>query len=88
MTLIACQLLNGVSGNMPREERTRFIHLAARTALRDKIHLNEVSQRTADEVIDEIAQGLAAEWRGDDKEFWELGSPERQKKKTGENLRS
>ena len=88
MTLIACRLLDGSSGEELKPEQAKFIHLAARTALRDKIHLNEVSQRTADEVIDEIAQGLAAEWGTADGEFWELGSPERQKKKDTESLTS
>ena len=82
MTLIACRLLNGGAGEGNDQEHARSIHLAARTALRDKIHMNEVSQRTADDVIDEIWDGLAAEWRTDDGGFWELGSPERKKKAT------
>lgn len=88
MTLIACRLLNGYPGEGHEQERTRFIQMAARTALRDKIHLNEVSQRTPDDVLDEIWEGLAGEWRTDDGAFWEVGSPERLKKNAARSLTS
>ena len=66
-------------------ERAHLACSSALMALRDKIWLNETTSRAPDDVIQEIWQGLAEEWRTPEGEFWELGDPNELKKTPAAN---
>lgn len=78
MVFIARQLLDFSDG--AEAERAHLAFSAALMALRDKIWLNETTSRAPDDIIQEIWQGLAEEWRTPEGEFWELGDPNEVKK--------
>lgn len=80
MVFIARQLLDFSDG--AEAERARLAFSSALMALRDKIWLNETTGRAPDDIIQEIWQGLAEEWRTSEGEFWELGDPNELKKNT------
>ncbi|MBI2994753.1 MAG: MoxR family ATPase [Gammaproteobacteria bacterium] len=84
MTLVAMQLLANHKGGAGMENRSGLIRMAAHAALRDKIRLNDVSERRADDVIDDIWTALAAELPMDANEFWQVGLRDGVKKKPEE----
>ena len=62
--------------------------MAANSALRDKMWLNEVSDRKVDDVIDEIWSNLADESKIDDGESWQFSLQGDVKKKRATGLTS
>lgn len=81
MTLVALQLLANSDGGTSQNDRSTLIRMAAHTALRDKVRLNDVSERKVDEVIDDIWATIASEISIDDKQFWQADWQEELKKK-------
>jgi hypothetical protein len=55
--------------------------MAAHAALRDKIRLNDVSERKVDDVIDDIWAAIASEISIDDDKFWQADLQDALKKK-------
>lgn len=88
MTLLGIQLLTDSEAESKIQGRSELICMAAHAALRDKMWLNEVSDRTVDDVIDEIWSNLADESKIDDGESWQLSLPGDLKKKRGAGLTS
>ena len=88
MTLLGMQLLTDSEAESKIQGRSELIRMAAHAALRDKMWLNEVSDRTVDDVIDEIWSNLADESKIDDGESWQLSLPSDLKKKRGAGLTS
>jgi len=72
MALLAAQLLADSDPETETDGRSELVLMAAHAALRDKMWLNEVSDRRLDDVIDEIWGELAAESAIDDAESWQL----------------
>ena len=81
MTLVALQLLANSSGGTSQKDRSTLIRMAAHTALRDKVRLNDVSERKVDDVIDDIWATIASEVSIDDNQFWQADWQEELKKK-------
>lgn len=80
MTLVAIQLLANNNG-AGQHERSALIRMAAHTALRDKIRLNDVSERGADDIIDDIWMAIASELPIGDSKFWQADLHDDLKKK-------
>jgi MoxR-like ATPase len=81
MTLVALQLLANSDGGTGRCDHSALIRLAAHAALRDKIRLNDVSERKVDDVIDDIWGAIASELLIDDDKFWQADWQDALKKK-------
>jgi len=81
MTLVALQLLANSHDGAGQQDRSLLIRMAARTALRDKVRLNDVSERRVDEVIDEIWTTIASELSINDNKYWQADWQEELKKK-------
>jgi MoxR-like ATPase len=81
MVVVARRLLGTLDGETGGDARRRLVLAAALTALRDKVWLNETTNRSADEILDEIWNGLAEEWQSAEGDFWEWGDPSEIKKK-------
>lgn len=80
MTLVAIQLLANNNG-VGQHECSALIRMAAHTALRDKIRLNDVSERGVDDVIDDIWMAIASELPIGDSKFWQVDLQDDLKKK-------
>lgn len=81
MTLVALQLLTNNDGGTRHYDRPVLIRMAAHTALRDKIRMNDVSERRVDDVIDDIWMAIATESSIDDNKFWQADLQDSLKKK-------
>jgi MoxR-like ATPase len=81
MTLVAMQLLANSYGGTERRDYSALIRMAAHAALRDKIRLNDVSERKVDDVIDDIWAAIASEISIDDDKFWQADLQDALKKK-------
>ena len=81
MTLVAMQLLVNNIGGTGQRDRSALIRMAAHAALRDKIRLNDVSERKVDDVIDDIWAAIASELSIDDDKFWQADWQDALKKK-------
>lgn len=88
MSLIAAQLLLNDEQSSAAEPRTALVQMAARAALRDKIRLNDVIERNADTVIDEIWADLAAEHSIENDDYWRLAAADAKKKQPETRLTS
>jgi MoxR-like ATPase len=88
MALLGVQLLADSEADSDTQGRSELIRMAAHAALRDKMWLNEVSDRRLDDVIDEIWSELADESAIDDSESWQLSLQDDVKKKRGAGLTS
>jgi metal-responsive CopG/Arc/MetJ family transcriptional regulator len=77
------ELLTDSEAESKRQGRSELIRMAAHAALRDKMWLNEVSDRRVDDVIDEIWSNLADESKIDDGESWQLSLQDDKKKRVG-----
>ena len=89
MTLVALQLLANSNGGTGQHDRSTLIRMAAHTALRDKIRLNDVSERRVDDVIDDIWKTIASELSIDDNKYWQADwQDELKKKQRGNRLTS
>lgn len=87
MTLLGIQLLANGNAGSELGTRSEVIRMAARAALRDKIRLNEVSDRRVDEVIDDIWGEFVTEAKIDD-DAWQFSLEDGVKKKRRAELTS
>ncbi len=87
-TLLGLQLLADSQADSETQSRSELVRMAAHAALRDKMWLNEVSDRSVDDVIDEIWSELAGESAIDDGGSWQLSLQSDVKKKRGTGLTS
>jgi hypothetical protein len=87
-TLLGLQLLADSQAGSETQSRSELVRMAAHAALRDKMWLNEVSDRSLDDVIDEIWSELAGESAIDDGGSWQLSLQSDVKKKRGAGLTS
>ena len=81
MTLVTLQLLANNDGGSHHYQSSELIRMAAHSALRDKIRLNDVSERKVDDVIDDIWGAVATELSIDDDDFWQVDLKDILKKK-------
>jgi MoxR-like ATPase len=72
MSLLGLQLLVDSEAEIQPQTYSELIRMAAHAALRDKMWLNEVSDRKLDDVIDDLWDELASESDIDDDDAWRI----------------
>ena len=81
MTMVAMRLLANNDDGIGQNDRSELVRMAAHAALRDKVRLNDVSERRVDDVIEDVWTALASELCIAGNEYWRLDMRDVAKKK-------